>query len=80
MELISLEQWRQEQMPTGQSAFADLLVVDRLYAIDGGMFQAQQTEDGRWELWTWMGKAGRTVARTGLRLTPQAICMTDYLM
>lgn len=51
-----------------QSAVADVLAADRLYEIDGGVFQAQQVEDGGWELWAWMGKAGREVTRTGFEV------------
>jgi hypothetical protein len=71
--LIPVAQWRQTQKRAGQAAFADVLAVDRLYEIDGGVFQAQQAEDGRWELWTWMGKAGRAVARTGFEVDAEGL-------
>ena len=45
--LIPLDQWRQAQPAMAQSALADMLTVDRLYEIDGGMFQSRQAEDGR---------------------------------
>lgn len=51
-----------------QSAIADVLAVDQLYEMDGGVFQARQVEDGRWELWAWMGKAGYEVTRTGFEV------------
>jgi len=68
VELIPLEQWRKEQPAMEQAVFAGGLAVAWLYEMDGGVFQAQQAEDGRWELWTWMGKAGRVVARTGFEV------------
>ena len=51
-----------------QSAFSDVLAMDRLYEIDGGVFQAQRAEDRHWELWAWLGKAGREVTRTGFEI------------
>jgi len=43
----------------------------RIYAIDGGLFQATYVEEeDRFELWTYEGMSGRVIARTGFNIDP----------
>jgi len=45
------------------------LEAGRLYALDGGVFRAKYiAEEERIELWTFMGKEGHVVARTGFAI------------
>lgn len=66
MELKPVNEWwnaqRERQSPESLG-----LEIGGLYAIDGGVFQAIE-ENGRVELWTWLGKSGYVVARTGFEI------------
>lgn len=66
MNLELLSQWQTTQEAI-QSSTATELEAEGLYAIDGGVFQAKEV-DGRVELWTWLGKAGYVIARTGFEI------------
>lgn len=60
-QLIPLEQWRQAQSSEPNAALDDMLQEGQCYALDGGVFRAKQSEDGRWELWTHLGQNGNDV-------------------
>ncbi|MCB0094182.1 MAG: hypothetical protein KDE50_00885 [Caldilineaceae bacterium] len=45
------------------------LEADRLYALDGGIFRAKYiAEKDHFELWTYLGREGYVVARTGFEI------------